>query len=87
LHTSWQRHARLLGSMGLGPCEQNTTPSASERISKLRKDSSMESPSGSVELLRHRARETMPWVINKENRAIAQIVRYNGVAAGMVGKD
>ena len=43
-----------------------------------------------VGLRRHCARETMKWMprtIGKDNGAVAQIVRNNGVAADMVGQD
>ena len=53
-----ERHKRLLGLMGVGSCEQTTTPSAVEDISKLGR-TGMESPSGSVELRRHHARTVM----------------------------
>jgi len=52
-----ERHARLLGLMGI----QNTTPSSSDRISELGRDPGMESLSGSVELVRrHHAADAPP---------------------------
>ena len=47
-----ERHERLLGLMGVGSCEQTTTPSPVEGTSKSGK-AGMESPSGSVELPRN----------------------------------
>jgi len=54
------RHIRLLGLMGVAPCKQTTTPSPVKDISKLGR-TDMESPSGSVELRRHRAGNIMSY--------------------------
>jgi len=44
-----ERHERLLGLMGVGSCEETTTPSPVEDVTESGKDLGMESPSGSVE--------------------------------------
>jgi len=50
-----ERHKRLLGLMGVGTCEQTTTPSPVEDITNPGEEPGMEPPSGSVELRRHHA--------------------------------